>query len=107
MGIIKKIMDTLFAKKVTDPGYYYVIDFTRMAERFAVGGDINKKIYLAYNNIITNESYPYTRQKVKELKRYGIPVIDRTIGVEVPERSMFIPSSRLISGRLEIKKIVS
>ncbi|MFQ6020825.1 MAG: hypothetical protein ACE5J4_02290 [Candidatus Aenigmatarchaeota archaeon] len=93
-------------KKREKIGYFAIVDFTEFARQYCVGGSINKKIYIIYNNNMTNISYPYTIQKVKELELKGIPVIDLTIGLERPKESFFIPPSKLISGRLEIRRVV-
>ncbi|MHA1832510.1 MAG: hypothetical protein ACTSV7_00845 [Candidatus Baldrarchaeia archaeon] len=97
------------SKKKKSAGVVALIVFTGMAKEFSAGGDINKEIVLAVhrkgNLYLSHRVSPYSDVIVNELKK-NIPVIDFTEGQEVPEESMIIPSSRLISGRLELKKVV-
>ncbi len=100
----------VFSKKKIEIDFFAVIDFTEIAEEYCVGGDSNKRIYFYTivngEPVLTDKSYPYSEARVKELKRNGILVIDRTIGMHIPKECLRIPSSKLILGRLEIRKVI-
>jgi len=83
-----------------------VVDFTPAAKAFSVGGDINKRIYLTQNMYDIGISYPYSEAMIMDLKKMKIPIKDLTSGLAIPQESNFIPSSKIISGRLELRKAI-
>jgi len=83
---------------------YAVIYFTEAAKYFGVGGNINKKIFLMSGKYFAGQTYDYTEAQVKELERARVPVIDLTEGLERPKETFFIPSEKIISGRIELAR---
>lgn len=95
----------IFKRKPKFEGYFIIIDFTNQAREFAVGFDFCKKIKHYYNGNLYKVE-PYSEERVAILKKDLVPIIDLTIGQEVPKDSILQPKLNQVFGTIQITKRV-
>ena len=82
-------------------GYWVLVDFSSDAQNFGTADDFNKKIYHYIDGfIIKDESY--SSFKIEDYKKAGIPVIDKTLGKEVPDETKFVSPFQSVLGAISI-----
>ncbi len=88
------IFDMLFGKKekvkkrLTLTGPYALIEWDDIAKEFCVGGDELKVIRIYNENGVLIGEHIYSKSRVKFLESQGIPVVDLTVGVPIPEECL-------------------
>lgn len=90
----------IFSKK-KNLGRYIIIDFSNEAVNYGLGHSMLKVMYYFNNRNLFNIER-YSEIRIKELKREGWIIFDKTAGQFIPKDTQFVPNSRVIAGQLNL-----
>lgn len=93
-------------EKMQIRGYYCIIDWTDASKEWAVGGNENKRIFHFYDGYPAREPESYSEEKVRFLKKRGVPIYDKTRGYPYPKDSVEVPISQQALGIIELMRKV-